>query len=186
MPREEYVGQWLPEPVVTGPGSDPFAAYRIDESLSMAFLVLLERLKPLERAVFLLREVFDYDYPEIAGVLGRSEVNCRQVLHRARLHVAEVRPRFQVSAGLRDELFRRFLQAIGAGYIDGLLALLSGDIVLHSDGGGRGPAVPNVLRGRDHVARGILAGMKIIPQTLSRRLAQINGQSGILQPRPPR
>jgi RNA polymerase sigma-70 factor (ECF subfamily) len=178
--REEYVGQWLPEPVVTGPGSDPFAAFRIDESLSMAFLVLLERLKPLERAVFLLREVFDYDYPEIAEALGQSEANCRQVLHRARQHVAEVRPRFQASPQHRDELFQQFLRAIDVGSMDGLLALLSGDIVLHSDGGGKGPAVPNPIRGRDNVARGILAGMKRIPQTLFRRLAQINGQSGMV------
>jgi RNA polymerase sigma-70 factor (ECF subfamily) len=178
--REEYVGQWLPEPVVTERGSDPFASYRLDESLSMAFLVLLERLKPLERAVFLLRDVFDYDYSEIAEALGQSEANCRQVLHRARQHVTEVRPRFQAVPGQHEELFRHFLQAIDAGDLNGLLALLSGDIVLRSDGGGKGPAVPNLIRGRDNVGRGILAGMKKIPQTLTRRFVPINGQSGMV------
>ncbi|HYS62960.1 MAG TPA: sigma-70 family RNA polymerase sigma factor, partial [Paraburkholderia sp.] len=86
--REEYVGQWLPEPIVTGPGSDPLELVRVDESLSMAFLVMLERLTPVERAVFLLREVFEYEYSEIAAVLGESEANCRQILHRAKAHVS--------------------------------------------------------------------------------------------------
>src|SRR5260221_1077546 len=91
--REEYVGQWLPEPLLTGPESDPSERLRVDESLSMAFLVLLERLTPMERAVFLLREVFDYEYTAIAQTLGQNEANCRQILRRARQHVAEVRPR---------------------------------------------------------------------------------------------
>lgn len=178
--REEYVGYWLPEPVVTDPGNDPFSAFRIDESLSMAFLVLLERLKPLERAVFLLREVFDYEYGEIAEALGQSEANCRQVLHRARQHVAEARPRFKASRQQHDELFQRFLQAVSAGDIDGLLALLSGDIVLHADGGGKGPAVPNLVYGADNVARALLGGFKKLPRNLTRRMAQVNGKTGIV------
>src|SRR5882757_1161615 len=93
--REEYVGQWLPEPLVAGEGNDPLGILRVDESLSMAFLVLLERLTPVERAVFLLREVFEYEYTEIAAVLGQSAVNCRQILRRARQHVNAMRPRFK-------------------------------------------------------------------------------------------
>src|SRR3982074_1576316 len=113
--REEYVGQWLPEPVVTDPGSDPFGLMKVDESLSMAFLVLLERLTPIERAVFLLREVFEYEYSEVAAVLGQSEVNCRQILRRARQHVSAMRPRFEVSERKHNELLERFLEAIGNG-----------------------------------------------------------------------
>src|SRR5258705_1146680 len=110
--REEYVGQWLPEPLVTDPGSDPFGIVKVDESLSMAFLVLLERLTPIERAVFLLREVFEYDYSEIAAVLGQSEVNCRQILRRARQHVSEMRPRFEAPEQKHEELLRVFLDAV--------------------------------------------------------------------------
>src|ERR1700716_1996127 len=113
--REEYVGEWLPEPIMTGPGSDPFGIIRMDESLSMAFLVLLERLTPVERAVFLLREVFEYEYSEIASVLGQSEVNCRQILRRARQHVSAMRPRFEVSERKHNDLLERFLQAVGNG-----------------------------------------------------------------------
>jgi RNA polymerase sigma-70 factor (ECF subfamily) len=96
--REEYVGEWLPEPLVTGPESDPLGAPKVDESLSMAFLLLLERLTPMERAVFLLREVFEYEYAEIANVLGQSETNCRQILRRAKQHVGDMRRRFDASA----------------------------------------------------------------------------------------
>ena len=96
--REKYVGQWLPEPIVTDPANDPLSVIRVDESLSMAFLVLLERLTPVERAVFLLREVFEYEYTEIAAILGQSEANCRQVLRRSRQHISAMRPRFKVSS----------------------------------------------------------------------------------------
>ncbi len=104
--REEYVGQWLPEPLLTGPGSDPAETAQIDESVSMAFLVLLERLTPMERAVFLLREVFEYEFSEIAQTLGQKEANCRQILRRARQHVAEVRPRFDASREQREEMLK--------------------------------------------------------------------------------
>src|SRR5713101_3389755 len=105
--HEEYVGQWLPEPVVTDPGSDPFGMIKVDESLSMAFLVLLERLTPVERAVFLLREVFEYEYSEVAKMVAQSEVNCRQILRRARQHVSAMRPRFEVPEPKRTDLFER-------------------------------------------------------------------------------
>lgn len=179
--REEYVGQWLPEPIVTDPGSDPFGIIRVDESLSMAFLVLLERLTPVERAVFLLREVFEYEYAEIATILGQSEVNCRQILRRARQHVSAMRPRFQAAKPKRDDLLARFLEAIGTGEMAGLLNLLAKDVILHSDGGGKAVAVPNEVHGHGNVARGILGGLKrLVPRTLVRRLAQINGEPGLV------
>ena len=117
--REEYVGQWLPEPIVTGPGSDPLELVRVDESLSMAFLVLLERLTPVERAVFLLREVFEYEYAEIATVLGESEANCRQILHRASQHVTTLRPRFKATQRQKSELLEGFLSATKSGDLTG-------------------------------------------------------------------
>jgi len=179
--REEYVGQWLPEPLVTDPGSDPFGIIRVDESLSMAFLVLLERLTPIERAVFLLREVFEYEYSEIASVLGQREVNCRQILRRARQHVNTLRPRFAASEQRQNDLLQQFLEAVETGATEGLIALLSNDVVLHSDGGGKAIAVPNPVRGADNVVRGILGGLKrLVPKTLVRRLAHINGEPGLV------
>jgi RNA polymerase sigma-70 factor (ECF subfamily) len=179
--REQYVGEWLPEPLVTGSGSDPLGIIRLDESLSMAFLVLLERLTPIERAVFILREVFEYEYSEIAAVLGQSETNCRQILRRARQHITAMRPRFKASAQKHSDLLERFRRAIGTGDMDGLLALLSKDVVLHSDGGGRSIAVPNQIHGADNVARGILGGiMKLLPKNLMPRVAEINGQAGMV------
>jgi RNA polymerase sigma-70 factor (ECF subfamily) len=179
--REEYVGQWLPEPIVTGPRSDPLEISRLDESLSLAFMVLLERLSPVERAVFLLREVFDYEYAEIAGILGKDEANCRQILSRAHQHMAGSRPRFQPSPERREQLLAKFLQATASGNLDNLVAMLSSDAVLHSDGGGKAAAVPNLIHGADHVARAILGGMKkLVPEGLASRVAQINGQPGVV------
>ncbi|HMH14934.1 MAG TPA: RNA polymerase sigma-70 factor [Edaphobacter sp.] len=179
--REEYVGQWLPEPIVTDPNSDPLRILKIDESLSMAFLVLLERLTPIERAVFLLREVFEYEYAEIAAVLDQSETNCRQILRRARQHVSAMRPRFKTSERKKKDLLERFLKATASGDMEGLVALLSSDVVLHSDGGGKAVAVPNVIHGVNNVARGALGGLqKLVPKNLVNRLAQINGEPGIV------
>lgn len=179
--REEYVGQWLPEPIVTDPASDPFGMIKVDESLSMAFLVLLERLTPIERAVFLLRDVFEYEYSEIAVILGQSEANCRQILHRARHHVSKLRPRFEVSEQKQTDLLRRFLQAVETGETEALLTLLSSDVVLHSDGGGKGIAVPNPIRGSGNVARGILRSYnRLVPKTLVRRFMRVNGEAGFV------
>jgi RNA polymerase sigma-70 factor (ECF subfamily) len=179
--REEYVGQWLPEPILTGPESDPFGILETGEALSMAFLVLLERLTPVERAVFLLREVFEYEYSEIAAIVGQSETNCRQILHRARQHVSAMRPRFEVSARKQNDLLQRFLEAIKNSDMDGLLSLLTHNVVLYSDGGGKGVAVPNQVHGADKVVRGILGGFKrLLPTNLVRRLTQINGELGIV------
>jgi RNA polymerase sigma-70 factor (ECF subfamily) len=179
--REEYVGQWLPEPIVTDSNTDPLALTRMDESLSMAFLVLLERLAPAERAVFLLREVFDFDYSKIAEVLGKDEANCRQILRRARQHMAELRSRFEVPAERREELLAKFLDATATGDLQRLVALLSEDAVLHSDGGGKAPAVPNLVTGADPVARAITGALKkLVPKNLVRRMAQINGEPGVV------
>jgi RNA polymerase sigma-70 factor (ECF subfamily) len=179
--REEYVGQWLPEPVVTESNADPFAISRIDESLSMAFLVLLERLTPVERAVFLLREVFEHEYSEIAQTVGKDEANCRQILRRARQHIAENRPRFNASPEQREQLLANFLQATDTGDLESLVALLSRDAELHSDGGGKAAAIPNLVYGPDNVARAILGSLKkIVPGNLTRRIAQINGEPGLV------
>jgi RNA polymerase sigma-70 factor, ECF subfamily len=151
--REEYVGEWLPEPVVTDPAADPLEIFRVDESLSIAFLTLLERLNPLERAVFLLHEVFEYEYGEIAAALERSEANCRQILKRAREHVREARPRLKAPNPGHDKLLEKFLEATRGGDLEGLMSLLSADVVLHTDGGGKGPALPHRVQGAERVAR---------------------------------
>jgi RNA polymerase sigma-70 factor (ECF subfamily) len=179
--REEYVGQWLPEPVMTDPAADPFSMIRVDESLSLAFLVLLERLTPQERAVLLLRDVFDYDYAEIARTIGKDEANCRQILRRAREHITEMRPRFKPSYEQKERLLGQFREAALTGDLTGLVALLSENAVLHSDGGGKAPALPNLVHGPENVARAILGGMaKLAPPGLMARSAQINGEPGVV------
>jgi RNA polymerase sigma-70 factor (ECF subfamily) len=179
--REEYIGQWLPEPLVTESNMDPFTILRIDESLSMAFLVLLERLNPVERAVFLLHEVFEYDHAEIARTVGKDEANCRQILKRARQHIADVRPRFEASLELREDMLAEFLQATNTGDLDRLVGLLTGDAVLHSDGGGKAPAVPNLVYGARNVARAIVgARKKLVPHNLTTRMVRINGEPGVV------
>src|SRR5262249_54932912 len=124
--REEYFGEWLPEPLVGKKNEEALEATLTDDSLSMAFLVLLQQLNPMERAVFILREVFDYEYDEIARILGHNEANCRQILKRARQHIAEVRPRFEASLQEREKLLQAFLEAADSGDLGGLVAMLSG------------------------------------------------------------
>jgi RNA polymerase sigma-70 factor, ECF subfamily len=176
--REQYVGEWLPEPIVAIPTDDPLM---IDESLSLAFLVLLERLNPVERAVFLLREVFSYEYSEIAEVVGQTEVNCRQIFRRARLHVKKAQPRFDASRERKERLLREFLEAISRGDIDGLLQLFSDDITVHTDGGGKAKALMNPVFGPDKVARLMVgANSKFRLKNSVQRLVQINGQPGLV------
>jgi RNA polymerase sigma-70 factor (ECF subfamily) len=147
----------------------------------MAFLVLLERLSPIERAVFLLHEIFDYEYSEIAAAVGRNEANCRQILRRARQHVRAARPRLRASEREHDVLLEKFLEATRDGDMDALVALLSKDVVLHSDGGGKAIAVPNQIHGSDKVARGIVRSLaKLVPKNLVRRVVEINGDPGIV------
>jgi RNA polymerase sigma-70 factor (ECF subfamily) len=179
--RESYFGQWLPEPLVTAPRQNPVASLEVDESLSMAFLLLLERLTPVERAVLLLREVFDYEYSEIASILEQTETNCRQILRRARQHIKSSRPRFDASLEQREELLRRFSQASSQGDLEGLVSLLSKDAVFYSDGGGKAPALPKPIYGAENIARGVLEGLrKRVPKNLVRRFVEINGQPGIV------
>jgi len=179
--REEYVGEWLPEPLLTEPNSDPLRTLKIDESLSMAFLVLLERLTPIERAVFLLHEVFKYKHTEIAEILEQSAANCRQVLRRARQHVGEVGRRFKPSTRENNDLLDRFLQATRTGDMDGLLSLLARDVVLHSDGGGKAIALPKQIKGADKVARGIIRSMeRTVPRDLVGHVAEINGKRAVI------
>jgi len=180
--RERYVGTWLPEPLVTDTESDAARHAEAADSLSMAFLLLLESLSPVERAVFLLREVFDYGYAEIADVVGKSEDNCRQIAVRARRAVESHKPRFEASRERREELARRFFAAVTEGDTDGLLSLLAADVVAYGDGGGKAPAFAKPVYGRDHVARLLF---KAAEQGLKRgvigaRYLEINGQPGAI------
>jgi len=151
--REEYVGEWLPEPIVTDRDSDPAQHAELSDSLSLAFLVLLERLTPPERAVFLLRDVFGYGFDEIAGLIGKTEDNCRQLAVRARQRVQESQPRFESSIEKRWALAERFFAAIEVGDTEGLEQLLAADAVLYADGGGKAPARRTPLRGAVEAAR---------------------------------
>ena len=179
--REQYFGQWLPEPLVTGGAADVPKILGVDGSLSMAFLVLLERLTPIQRAVFLLREVFDYEYEELAVILGLTESNCRQILKRAKHYVASDRPRFDVSRAQQERLLQQFLETTSQGDMQGLIGLLSEDAVLYTDGGGKATAVPNPIFGADRVARFFAtARQKLLPTDLVRCFAEINGQAGII------
>jgi RNA polymerase sigma-70 factor (ECF subfamily) len=185
--RESYVGEWLPEPLLTGPETlgqpqaDPAAHAEQADSLSMAFLLLLERLTPLERAVFLLHDVFDYDYDETASVVGRSVTACRQLGRRARQHIEAGRPRFDVAASDRAALAERFFAAVGSGDMDGLLGLLSADVEVHGDSGGVPPSWPRPIVGREHVARLMaVIGNQVRHLHGSIRPTEVNGQPGAL------
>ena len=180
--RERYVGEWLPEPIITDSADDPARHAEMADSLSMAMLVLLESLSPEQRAVLLLRDVFDYGYDEIAGIVGKSEDNVRQLAVRARRHIDERRPRFETSREQRDELARRFFAAAQAGDLSGLESLLAHDIVLTGDGGGKVPALARSLQGRNRVARTLLNWLKLgarIPGA-SLQPVEVNGSAGAL------
>jgi RNA polymerase sigma-70 factor (TIGR02957 family) len=178
--RETYVGEWLPEPLVDDGRSDPADHAELADSLSLAFLVLLESLTPEQRAAFLLREVFDYPYAEIAAIIGTGEDNTRQLVARARKHVDERRPRFEASQQRREQLTRSFLAAVSDGDLQALEELLARDVVLHGDGGGRVRAVPRPVQGRAKVARLLLSGIRATEPFggLSLRQVQVNGQPG--------
>ena len=198
--RESYVGEWLPEPLLTGTPAaaasgpaapaplasaqiapDPADLAERADSLSMAFLLVLERLSPVERAVFLLHDVFSYSYDETASIVGKSEANCRQLARRARQHVAEHRPRQEPSRRSREELAGRFFAAVERGDMDGLVELLAADVEVHGDSGGMRPSWPRPITGRERVGRLLLslaeqtrmAGASVVP-------AEINGQPGAL------
>ena len=186
--RESYVGTWLPEPLLTDDDSDAERHAETADSLSMGFLVLLETLTPVERAVFLLREVFEYDYPEVAQVVGKSEENCRQIAVRARRQVQAGRPRFEASKAQHRALAQRFFAAAAEGDVEGLVGMLAADVVAYADGGGKATALPRPVHGRDKVLR-LLQGpagrgrVTVDGRRLSvtgMRLAEINGQPGAL------
>jgi RNA polymerase sigma-70 factor (TIGR02957 family) len=181
--REAYVGDWLPEPVVV-PADEPAEHAELADSLSMAFLVLLEALTPVERAVFMLREVFGYGYPDVARITGKTEVNCRQIFARARQRIGAARPVAAQPAepaqrAEGEALARRFFETAAGGDMDALLALLAPDVVMHGDGGGKAQAIAHPLRGRVAVGR-LMAGIFRRGRYLdaSVRLAWVNGQPG--------
>jgi RNA polymerase sigma-70 factor (TIGR02957 family) len=180
--RETYTGEWLPEPLVAAEEGDPAWEAELADSLSFAFLVVLESLSPEQRAAFLLREVFDYPYDRIAEIVGKSEDNVRQLTARARRHVEEHKPRYEPSLELRNELAQRFIAAAREGELDQLESLLAEDVVLHGDGGGKAPALARPLAGRQRVAKtlaswarsgGLAGGFELRP-------AEVNGQPGAL------
>jgi len=180
--RERYVGDWLPEPIVTDAASDPARHAEMADSLSLAMLVLLERLSPEQRAVLLLRDVFDYSFAEVAAILERSEASVRQLAVRARRHVEEGRPRFETSAAEREALAARFFAAAQRGDLAALESLLAADVVLQGDGGGKVPALAGALHGRERVARTLLAWLRQGERMPGARLrpAAVNGQPGAL------
>lgn len=179
--REQYVGQWFPEPLLTDPYEDPERSAQLADSVSMAALLLLERLSPLERAVFVLREVFAFDFPEIASAVGRSETACRQLAVRARGHMNAGRPRFEADRQERDELAARFFDALREGDVEGLRELLAADVQMVGDGGGKAPQWARGVIGAEKVARVLGAnlpwffriGGEIEPQ-------EVNGQPGAI------
>jgi RNA polymerase sigma-70 factor (ECF subfamily) len=180
--REHYVGEWLPEPIITDGHDDPARHAEAAESLSLAMLVLLESLSPEQRAVLLLHDVFDYGYPEIAAIVGKSEDNVRQLATRARRHVIERRPRFQTTREQREELARRFFAAAEQGDLAELEALLAHDVKLTGDGGGKVPAIKRPLRGRSRVARRLVEFIPMVTRLPGVRLrpVDVNGGPGAL------
>ncbi len=179
--REQYVGPWFPEPLLTDPYQDPERSAELADSVSTAALLLLERLSPLERAVFVLREVFGFGFPEIASAVGRSQAACRQLAARARRHMDEGRPRFEAGRRERAELAGRFFDAIRNGDVGGLQELLAADVQLVGDGGGKAPALARSVVGAAKVARllaSFFAGLGRIDVTLEPR--EVNGQPGAI------
>jgi RNA polymerase sigma-70 factor, ECF subfamily len=185
--REQYVGPWLPEPISTDRASvaadaaNPEERVEMYESLSLAFLVLLEELPPIERAVFLLRDVFDYEYTEIAAFLGKSEVACRQASSRAKKHLAEHRPRFTPSPETQREMLSSFLRAVRGGDMDGLMTMLADDVTLWADAGGKVRQAPlRPIVGRDAVARLSVGTVRFLPEGSTSEIAEINGQAAVV------
>ena len=178
--RERYVGEWLPEPIITDGRDDPARHAETADSLSLAMLVMLETLSPEQRAVLLLHDVFDYGYPEIATIIGKSEDNVRQLATRARRHVELRRPRFQTTREQREELAQRFFAAAEQGDLAALEALLAHDVELTGDGGGKAPALAQSLRGRNRVARTLIDYWRTRPPDVSVRPVEVNGGAGAL------
>ena len=179
--RERYVGEWLPEPIITDATDDPAQHAEMADTLSVAMLTLLETLSPEQRAVLLLHDVFDYDHAQVAEIIGKSEDNVRQLASRARRHVEQRRPRFQTTREQREELTRRFFEAVQQGDLAGLEALLAHDVQFTGDGGGKVPALAQTLHGRSRVAGTIIGWPRVLDLPgVSLRFAEINGDPGAL------
>lgn len=189
--RETYIGSWLPEPLLAerqlgehllaDPTADPAHQAVSDESLSLAFLVVLESLSPVERAIFLLRDVFDLEYEQIAKIVGKSEVNCRQLATRSRRHLARGKPRFEVSRERRAELADRFFAACERGDLDSLVELLASEVVMYGDGGGKAESVRQPVRGQLQVARFLLGlARQARRRSLVIRPVEVNRHPGAL------
>jgi RNA polymerase sigma-70 factor (ECF subfamily) len=179
--REEYVGQWFPEPLLTDPYQDPERSAELADSVSMAALLLLERLSPLERAVFVLREVFGFGFPEVASAVGRSEAACRQLAVRSRRHMDAGRPRVEADRRERENLAARFFGAFREGDVDGLRELLAADVQMVADGGGKAPALARNIIGAGKVAR-VLASIFpwLVRIDVTVQPHQVNGQPGAI------
>ena len=179
--RETYVGQWFPEPLLTDPYEDPARSAELADSVSMAALLLLERLSPLERAVFVLREVFGFGFPEVAVAVGRSEAACRQLAVRARRHMDLGRPRFEAVRREREELAARFFDALRDGDVDRLRELLAADVQLVGDGGGKAPGLARSVIGADNVARVLASNFPVLVRVDARvEPREVNGQPGAI------
>ena len=176
--REVYPGEWLPEPL----GEEDTAQHaEMADSLSLSFLHILEKLSPVERAVFLLREVFDYPHEDVARIVGKSPANSRQILARARTHMDEGRRRFEVSRGEREEVAQRFIEAWETGDTDGLVAVLAPDATVYGDGGGKAPATPKPLVGALRVAKALIGWRRMaIERGVTYRTATVNGAPGFV------
>jgi len=182
--REQYVGPWLPEPILTtetAETGDPEKQVEMEESISLAFLILLEQLQPFERAVFLLREIFAYEFAEIATMLDKSEAACRRSYSRAKLHLRAHRPRFPASPQIHQQLLSGYFQAVQTGEMTPLMNLLSEDVILWADGGGKvKQAALRPIRGRDAVARFSLGTKRFWPENSRVELEEVNGQAALI------
>jgi len=181
--REMHIGTWLPEPIVTANQPElinPADKVSMDDSISMAFLVLLEKLSAAERAVFLLHEVFDYDYDEIATMLEKNEAACRQLFSRAKKHIHDNRPRFDSTPEEHERILSQFLQAVEVGELDGIVSLLADDAVLMSDGGTRRGRATRPILGATNIARFVSGFNRVGPSQYTIELKPINGKSGVV------
>ncbi len=180
MRKVTYVGPWLPEPIVEPGETDPGGRLEAAESVSMALLIVLESLSPVERAAYLLRRIFDYGYEDIARILDQSEANCRQLVSRAEKRIHDRRPRYEAEPAEARRLTGAFFQACATGDLEGLVSLLASDAVLYSDSGGKVPAALVPIRGAGPIARLFVGIMKKAPPTLEVRWVRVNGQPGLL------
>ena len=176
--REAYPGEWLPEPLAE---EDAAQHAEMADSLSLAFLHLLEKLSPVERAVFLLREVFDYPHEDVARIVGKSPANSRQILARAHAHMDEGRRRFEVSRAEREEVARRFIEAWETGDTDALVAVLAPDATLYGDGGGKAPAIRQQLVGALRIAKALIGWRPmVLERGITHQVATVNGEPGVV------